>query len=150
MPTKSGQIVYMEDGSNAEQVYVANQTDTLAQPMDHQATLTNTAVTHTNVAVAPSTSSAQSAWTQVPEGMTEFVNNLTIDAFMGNVYTHVLWSEDGTNQVGQASITTSNSLAINYKTSPQWYPVGGAFYKAVVWNGDAAVHTCSANIKFRP
>lgn len=121
----------------------------IIQPVDHQATLINTAVTHTGVVVAPSGTNAQSTWQVVPEGMTDFICNLTMDSGVGTVITNVTWSEDGSAISGKTEPTLPSS-AFAQKTSAQWYPVGGAFYKVSVYNGDASPRTCSANIKFRP
>jgi hypothetical protein len=121
-----------------------------AIPYDHQATYLETAQTHTSVVVAPSTTSPQSTWQPVPLGMTDFIQNLTVDASVANLTTLIIWSEDGTTQSGKTDPTVTAAGASTHKTSNQWFPVGGAFYKASVWNGDATPRTCSANIKFRP
>lgn len=106
--------------------------------------------THNAVSVGATSTSAETTFSPVPDGMTEFINNLIIDAAVDNVYTSVIWSDDGTNISGKTSITTSNTLATNYKTTDNWKAVGGLFYKVEVWNGAGVTRICSANIKFRP
>lgn len=159
MAEKRGQYAYLDDGTVAQLVQIAgadstggavNTTTNEIRAMDLQARLVNTAVTHTSSIIAPSGASAQSAWQVVPDGMTEFINNLSIDTSVTGVYTYIAWSEDGTTTSGMNNLTTSNTTSLSAKTSPQWYPVGGAFYKVTIANSDAAPHTCSANIKFRP
>ena len=155
MAEKRGQYLYNDDGTVSMLVAIAGPGGELegslaTLPFDHQATLVNTAVTHTNTVVAPASSSPQAAWQPVPEGMTEFINNLSMDTAVANCYTNVQWSEDGTIIVGTSTITVSNSVSSTSKTSPQWYPVGGAFYKVGIVNSDAAPKTCNASIRFRP
>jgi hypothetical protein len=151
MAEKRGQYQYNDDGTVSQLVHNTNETaETSTIAMDHQATLTNTAVTHTSATVAPATGNVQSTWQPVPEGMTEFVNNLVADAAVGNVYTSVFWSEDGSTNSGRTSQSIPSSNNATEKTSNNWLAVGGSFYKVQIWNADTAPHTCSANIKFRP
>jgi hypothetical protein len=164
MATKSGNYVLLDDGTWAQQVQIAGtdasssstgalgvnvkQSDAIV-PTDMQARLINTNAAQAAVAVAPSSNNTQSTWTLVPDGMSEFINNLTIDAALANVYMTVYWSEDGTTTTGRTQPTVSNSIAATQKTSTQWFPIGGTYYKTDIFNGDTALHTCSANIKFR-
>lgn len=106
--------------------------------------------THNAVSVGASSTAPEASFSPVPDGMTDFINNITIDGSIANVYTNVQWSEDGTISTGFTPLTVSNTFANTNKTSDKWFPVGGAFYKVVISNGDAASHICSANIKFRP
>jgi hypothetical protein len=150
--TTSGALTVAIDGASGTggSLGVNIKQTEIIQPMDHQATLVNTAVTHTSAVVTPSGSSAQATWVAVPEGMSEFINNLTIDGAIANCYTSVSWSEDGTTTSGATLVTVSNTVANASKTSPNWLAIGGTFYKVSIVNGDTAPHTCSANIKFRP
>jgi hypothetical protein len=150
MAEKRGQYQYNDDGTVSQLVHNTNETaETSTVAIDHQATLTNTAVTHTSATIAPGAGNGQATWQLTPEGMSEFVTNMTMDVGNTQVYTNVFWSEDGTNISGKTSNTVQSGSS-SQKTSSQWYPVGGAFYKSEVYNGDAAPKTCSANIKFRP
>jgi hypothetical protein len=118
-------------------------------PFDHQYTWTGEAPTHTGVLIANSQTNTQSTWQQVPEGMTEFIINHVAEGFVPNLFTHVQWSNDQSTVIGKTNNATATAQA-QQKTSTQWYPVGGAFYKGEIYNGDATPHTCSMNIKFRP
>jgi hypothetical protein len=119
------------------------------QPIDQQARLIVTQAAQSGTLIALSSVNSQSTWTPVPDGMTEFMNNLITDANVSNVVINVAWSEDGTNISGKTN-NSITSIQATYKSSASWFPVGGAFYKVEIVNGDAAAHTCSANIKFRP
>lgn len=152
MAEKRGNYEYRDDGTNA-QLVTADVTieESVGQlPIDHQATLVNTAVTHTSAVVANGAASTQATWQPVPEGMSEVITNLVIDAAVTSVWTNIHWSEDGTNSSGKTLYTVTNSVASQQKTTDVWRAVGGAFYKVEISNNDAAPHTCSANIKFRP
>ena len=119
-------------------------------PYDHQATLVNTTATHASILVPNANVNAQATWQPVPEGMSEFMQNMVADAAFATIWTSVYWSEDGATISGKTTTTVSASQAQTQKSSPSWLAVGGNFYKAEIYNGDAAPHTCSANIKFRP
>jgi hypothetical protein len=119
------------------------------QPTDQQARLTVTQQAQAGVLIAPSTSNVQASWTPVPDGMTEFMTNMVADAGVSGTSVNVNWSEDGSATSGKQYGTIQGGAGTQ-KTSIQWYPVAGAFYKLEIYNGDTAAHTCSANIKFRP
>jgi hypothetical protein len=95
MPTKSGAYVYLEDGSNAKQVYVANAPK-----------LASTIQTHNAVSIALSGSSS-SVWINC-DGFSKIAVNLKND---GNTSSQVnlLWSVDGSTQIGFETVLASGS-----------------------------------------
>jgi hypothetical protein len=162
--SEMAQVLHSKDGrpideTNALPVQIAgadatggavNTTTNDILPFDHQATLTNTAVTHTSAIVAPSGVNTQSAWQPVLEGMTEYIANFVADGAHISTSVNVFWSEDGTNTSGKHTAVVSNAISASHKSSTQWFPVAGNFYKAELFSGDTVPRTCSANIKFRP
>lgn len=119
-------------------------------PQDMQARLVNTAQAQQSQVIAPSGTNAQATWQPVPDGMSEFINNISSDNGNAGINTNVFWSEDNSTISGKTLATNATADAQQYKTSKTWFPVGGAFYKVEIFNGDTVAHTCSSNIKFRP
>jgi hypothetical protein len=139
MPTKSGAYVYLEDGSNANQVYVANQIDTNIQPVDIQSRLATTIQTHNAVSVALSSNSLQSTWVDC-DGFDKLAVTL-LNGAVGQMSADVYWSNDGTSNHG----FTKDVVNINSTLGSGITDIKARYAKIAVVNGDsAAAHTMSA------
>jgi hypothetical protein len=141
MPTKTGQWVYMEDGSVAQQVYAANAADVNSvTPVDIQSRLASTIQTHSGVVVAPSsTSYGANAWVDT-DGFTDIAVTLLNDASVSSVV-DVFYSNDGSNEHGSETVIASGTpLKRAGSTS-----LKARYIKVRVTNSDAgAAHTMNA------
>jgi hypothetical protein len=141
MPTKSGAYVYYEDGSNAAQVHVANQTDTIIQPIEIQSHYAQTIQTHNAVSVAISTWS-NGSWID-----TDGFNSLDVTLLNDNTTASALevhWSNDGVTlhakETGIVS-ATGNNVRCNVNE----IPTKARYVRISVNNADSALaHTMSA------
>jgi hypothetical protein len=140
MPTKTGQWVYMEDGSVAQQTYNANSPDPNSiAPVDIQSRLASTIQVVTAQTVAATTGSYVSAWVDC-DGFGDIAITFMNDASTTN-YADVRWSHDGSTyhsaEFGIIPSNTSNRKAVST-------PVKARFAQVVVYNTDAAPHTMNA------
>jgi hypothetical protein len=141
MPTKTGQWVYMDDGTVAQQVY--NETDqTTIKPVDIQSRLASTIQTHTGATVAAGGSSQgnfSSSWIDC-DGFSEIAVTLMNDGTT-NSSAQIWWSNDNTNQHGNDDPIVGGTP--RYRAGS--VTIKARYAKVVIWNNDgAAPHTMSA------
>jgi hypothetical protein len=138
MPTKSGKYVYLEDGSNAEQVYVANPGDTNSiMPIDIQSRYAQTIQTHNAVSVATTATSA-SSWIDC-DGFDKIAGTLKNDATTTSNIT-IDWSNDGATVHGTENIIVNGTGT----TRAGIQDVKARYARISVYNGDTVSHTMSA------
>lgn len=138
MPTKSGAYVYLEDGSNANQVFVANQIDTNIQPIDIQSHLQTTIQTQSGVTVAPGTNSDSSSWIDT-DGFDKLACTMINDAGT-NAMIQLLWSNDGSSiHFYENLVATGTSQQKGAITETK-----SRYVKVRLNNSDTAPHIMSA------
>lgn len=141
MPNKSGQYVYMEDGTVAQQVYAANAADVNSvTPVDIQSRLASTIQTHNGAVVTPSGSSFgsyASSWIDC-DGFDKIAITVFNDASV-NSDVQVIWSNDNANQHGVEALGVSNN-----RYRPHLTDIKSRYARLFISNPDAAPHTFNA------
>lgn len=151
MSTKSGQFVYLDDGTVAQQVQIAGtdsqstgalgvnvkQSDAIV-PVDIQNRLASTIQTHAGVAVAGSGSASQASYMDC-DGFDKVAITLLNDASLASS-ANILWSNDGTTNHGSETVIVSGPTSIKAGVTD----IKARYAKVQVVNGDTAVHTMSA------
>lgn len=121
MPTKSGSIVYMEDGSNAYQTFSANGLDQNSiLPTEIQSRYAQTIQTHSGATVAPSATSAgsyASSWVDF-DGFSDYSFNSMLDASVGQEIT-IDWSSDGVTAQGYEKFTSTAQARFSFDSKPK-------------------------------
>jgi hypothetical protein len=140
MPTKSGKYVYLEDGSNAEQVYVANPGDTNSIiPIDIQSRYAQTIQTHNAVSVGSSNGYSDSSWIDA-DGFDKIAITMKNDAGTSS-YVDIHWSHDGANRIGiEFGVIPSNVNAEKSAITD----IKARYVRVRVVNADTIAHTMTA------
>jgi hypothetical protein len=150
MTQKSGQYVYMDDGTVALQVQIAGTSTSSSNggdlpvssnsllPIDIQSRLASTIQTHNAVSVGQSGSSA-SSWYSA-DGFDKIVLNYKNDASTSSSI-QIQWSPDN----GTSNVSTSTFNGSSTNNAPSVVDVSLPYFRIVLYNNDAAAaHTMSA------
>src|SRR5574342_1168272 len=136
---KSGEFVYLDDGSTAQQVYSDNAPDTNGiVPTDIQSHLTSTIQTHNAVSVPATTGTSASAWFPC-DGYDKLALILLNDAATNSAM-NIRWSFDNSTIHGNEQPMTTQTL----KERAAIVDVKAPFFQVFIANTDASAHTMSA------
>jgi hypothetical protein len=152
MPTKTGQWVYMEDGSVAQQVYAANAADVNSvTPVDIQSRLASTIQTHSGAVVAPNTWATGATWIDCDGFDKVAINSMNDGSTDHNA--EIAWSHDQSTIIGRdATVFTGTTPTITATQKEKSVEIGvkARYLKMNVKNNDGTnPHTISAWIMLK-